>query len=115
MRRNFAMQGGVVGAVHTQSGVFWMRSLAFLLFALLITGCAGKSVEVPKQAINPLQGTNKLFLSLAERMEERATNDAELARASAPSTVGRLSPSTPVPSAARGCVFFQSRIRRKTG
>lgn len=75
------MQGGVVGAVHTQSGVFWMRSLAFLLFALLITGCAGKSVEVPKQAINPLQGTNKLFLSLAERMEERATNDAELARA----------------------------------
>lgn len=75
------MQGGAAGAEHTQNGVFWMRNLAFLLFALLISGCAGKSTEVPKQAINPLQGTNKLFLSLAVRMEERATNDAELARA----------------------------------
>lgn len=75
------MQGGAVGAEHTQRDVSWRRGLAFLLFALLITGCAGKSAEVPKQAINPLQGTNKLFLSLAERMEGLATNDAELARA----------------------------------
>jgi len=59
----------------------WSRVLAFLFFVFLVTGCGGKSAEVPKQAINPLQGTNKLFLSLAERMEELATNDAELAGA----------------------------------
>lgn len=75
------MQGSVVGAEHTQSDVSWRRGLASLLFALLVTGCAGKDAEVPKQAINPLQGTNRLFLSLAERMEGLATNDAELARA----------------------------------
>lgn len=75
------MQGSAVGTEHTQSAASWIRCLAFLLFALLVTGCAGKDSEVPKQAINPLQGTNKLFLSLAERMEGLATNDAELARA----------------------------------
>jgi tetratricopeptide (TPR) repeat protein len=81
MRWSFAMQGSAVGTEHTQSAASWIRCLAFLLFALLVTGCAGKDSEVPKQAINPLQGTNRLFLSLAERMEELATNDAELARA----------------------------------
>lgn len=81
MRRDFANQGSAVLAEHAQSVVARRRGLALLLCALLISACAGKSTEVPKQAINPLQGTNKLFLSLAERMEERATNDAELARA----------------------------------
>jgi tetratricopeptide (TPR) repeat protein len=61
--------------------VSWARGLAFLLFISLVTGCGGKGSEVPKQAINPLQRTNKLFLYLAERMERRATNDAELVRA----------------------------------
>jgi tetratricopeptide (TPR) repeat protein len=81
MRWSFAMQGGAVGTGYTQTDVSWPRGFVFLLFALLVAGCAGKGTEVPKQAINPLQGTNKLFLSLAERMEELATNDVELARA----------------------------------
>lgn len=81
MRWSFAMQGSAVGTGHTPSDVSWPRGFVFLLFALLVAGCAGKGTEVSKQAINPLQGTNKLFLSLAERMGARATNDAELARA----------------------------------
>jgi len=81
MRLSFAVKRSAAGTEHTQGAACWMRGLMFLLFTLLVAGCAGRNSEVPKQAINPLQSTNKLFLSLAERLEEHATNDAELVRA----------------------------------
>jgi hypothetical protein len=80
MRWSFAMQGVAVRTEHARSDAFWIRGLAFLLFALVITGCAGKGSEVPNQTINPLQSTNRLFLSLAERMEASATDDAEFGK-----------------------------------
>lgn len=81
MKWSFDIRGSAVSTKNAQHLAHGIRGLACLLFAVLVTGCAGQSSEVLNQSINPLQGTNKIFLSLAERMEARAKSDAELALA----------------------------------